>query len=93
MHFEKPDLEKTPCLRLAMECATRGGSAPCVMSAANEAAVGLFLEEKITFGAIYECVAEALDSIDIISKPSLEEIISADAEAREAVKRIFSKWS
>ena len=93
MHFEKPDLEKTPCLRLAMECAARGGSAPCIMSAANEAAVGLFLEEKIPFGAIYECVAEALDSIDIISKPSLEEIISADAEAREAVKRIFSKWS
>ena len=93
MHFEKPDLEKTPCLRLAMECAAIGGSAPCVMSAANEAAVGLFLEEKIPFGAIYECVAEALDSIDIISKPSLEEIISADAEAREAVKRIFGKWS
>ncbi len=93
MHFEKPDLEKTPCLRLAMECAARGGSAPCIMSAANEAAVGLFLEEKIPFGAIYECVAEALDSIDIIDKPSLEEIISADAQAREAVKRIFGKWS
>ena len=93
MHFEKPDLEKTPCLRLAMECAARGGSAPCIMSAANEAAVGLFLEKQIPFGAIYECVAEALDSIDIISKPSLEEIISADTQAREAVKRIFGKWS
>ena len=93
MHFEQPDLEKTPCLRLAMDCAKRGGTAPCIMSAANEEAVGLFLAEKIPFGAIYECVAEALDSIDIIDKPSLEEIISADAAAREAVRRIYSKWS
>ena len=88
MHFERPDLEKTPCLRLAMDSAKEGGTAPCVMSAANEAAVGLFLEEKIPFGAIYECVAEALDSINIIGKPSLEEIIAADALARETVKSI-----
>ncbi len=93
MHFERPDLDKTPCLRLAMDCARRGGTAPCVMSAANEAAVGLFLEGKIPFGAIYECVAAALESIDIIESPSLEEIISADSQAREEVKRIFSKWS
>ena len=93
MHFERPDLENTPCLRLAMDCAKRGGTAPCVMSAANEEAVGLFLAEKIPFGAIYECVAEALDSIDIIDKPSLEEIICADALARHTVKRIYPKWS
>ncbi|MBR5490902.1 MAG: 1-deoxy-D-xylulose-5-phosphate reductoisomerase [Oscillospiraceae bacterium] len=93
MHFEKPDIENTPCLGLAMDCARRGGTAPCVMSAANEEAVGLFLEGKIPFGAIYECVAAALESIDIIEKPSLEEIISADSFARETVKRIFSKWS
>jgi 1-deoxy-D-xylulose-5-phosphate reductoisomerase len=93
MHFEKPDIEATPCLGLAMDCARRGGTAPCVMSAANEEAVGLFLDGKIPFGAIYECVAAALESIDIIEKPSLEEIISADSFARETVKRIFSKWS
>ncbi len=93
MHFERPDLVNTPCLRLAMDCAKRGGTAPCVMSAANEEAVGLFLAEKIPFGAIYECVAEALDSIDIIDKPSFEEIICADALARETVKRIYPKWS
>ena len=93
MHFERPDLEKTPCLRLAMDCAKRGGTAPCVMSAANEEAVGLFLAGKIPFGAIYECVAEALGSIDIIDKPTLEEIIAADREGRETVKRICGKWS
>ena len=43
LSFEAPDLEKTPCLRLAMDCARIGGTAPCVMSAANEVAVGLFL--------------------------------------------------
>ena len=92
MHFERPDLDKTPCLRLAMDSARRGGTAPAILSAANEAAVGLFLEEKIAFGAIYECVAAALDSIDIIDKPSLEEIISADLLARETVLKEHSKW-
>lgn len=92
MHFERPDLEKTPCLRLAMESARRGGTAPCILSAANEAAVGLFLEGEMPFGRIYECVAGALDSIDIIDEPSLEEIISADSLARETVKKDFLKW-
>lgn len=91
MHFEKPELERTPCLKLAMDCARLGGTAPCILSAANEAAVGLFLEGKIPFGAIYECVAGTLDSIDIIQQPSIEEIILADRMARESVKKDFSE--
>ena len=87
LHFEAPDLENTPCLKLAMDCAAAGGTAPCVLSAANEEAVALFLREKIRFGQIVECVAAALDSIGIIKQPSLEEILSSDAEAREFVKK------
>ncbi len=92
LSFEKPVLDALPCLRLAMESARRGGTAPCILSAANEEAVGLFLSEKIAFGAIYECVAGALDSIDIIDDPSLEAILAADRQARETVKRIYKKW-
>ena len=82
LHFEPPDLENTPCLALAMSAAKCGGTAPCILSAANEAAVGLFLQERISFGKIYECVAAALDSICMIDRPTLEDIFEADHRAR-----------
>lgn len=85
LHFEQPDLENTPCLALAMTAAKRGGTAPCILSAANEAAVGLFLQERISFGKIYECVASALDSINITDRPTLEDIFEADRRARNFV--------
>ena len=85
LHFEAPDLENTPCLALAMDAARRGGLAPCVLSAANEAAVGLFLAEKIPFGKISECVAAALDSIDMNGQPTLDDILAADRAARAFV--------
>ena len=89
LHFEAPDPENTPCLALAMNAARRGGIAPCVLSAANEAAVGLFLAEKIRFGRISECVAAALDSIDMNGQPSLEDILEADRAARAFVLKDF----
>ena len=85
LSFSRPDLENTPCLALAMDAAKRGGTAPALLSAANEAAVALFLSGRIPFGKIYECVAGALDSIKITQRPSLEEIIEADGRAREFV--------
>lgn len=85
LHFEAPNLEALPCLALAMDAARRGGTAPAILSAANEAAVSLFLQEKIPFGAIAECVAAALDSIEIDDAPTLSEILSADARARNYV--------
>ena len=86
LHFEAPDMENTPCLALAIAAARRGGSAPCILSAANEAAVGLFLAEKLPFGKIYECAAAALDSIEIKETPTLTELLETDAEARRFVK-------
>ena len=85
LHFEAPDLENFPCLALAMDAAKRGGTAPAILSAANEAAVGLFLREKLPFGKIAECVAAALDSIKITEKPGLNELLSVDAQARKYV--------
>lgn len=87
LSFTEPELENTPCLRLAMDCASMGGTAPCVLSAANEEAVSLFLREKICFGQIYECVAAALDSINIVKRPSLEDVLESDREARAFVKK------
>ena len=87
--FEKPDFEKTPCLALAIECARAGGSAPAVLSAANEAAVGLFLARRIGYNEIYDSVAAAVDGIDFIEQPALSQILEADAAAREFVYALY----
>ena len=87
MHFEDPDLTKIPCLRLAMECARKGGTAPCVLSAANEIAVGAFLGHKCGYNDIYRLVASAVEDAEYMARPTLEEILFADAWAREHVRR------
>ncbi len=83
--FERPDFEKTPCLGLAIDCARRGGNAPAVLSAANEAAVGLFLAHRIGYNDIYDSVFAAVNGIAFIGSPSLSQILEADAAAREFV--------
>ena len=90
LHFMKPDFEKMPCLALAIDCARRGGNAAAVMSAANEAAVGLFLAGKLGYNDIYESVADTLGRIGFIAEPSLEDILASDHEARTLVKERYS---
>ncbi|MCD8240590.1 MAG: 1-deoxy-D-xylulose-5-phosphate reductoisomerase, partial [Oscillospiraceae bacterium] len=87
LQFFEPDMENTPCLALAIDAARRGGTAPAVLSAANEAAVALFLQGEIPFGKIYECVAAALDSIETGTADTLDTILAADALARNYVLR------
>jgi len=88
--FGAPDLEKTPCLGLAMDCARAGGTAACVMSAANEVAVGLFLGHKLGYNQIYDCAAGAVESIGSVENPGLEEILDADRAARAYVMEHFA---
>ena len=83
--FAKPDLEAFPCLKLAMECAAKGGNACAVMNGANEAAVALYLQDKIGFYDIYELVRGAVDSVAYITDPDLEQILESDRLAREYV--------
>ena len=90
MTFEAPDYEKTPCLKLAMDCAREGGTVPCVMSAANEAAVALFLQHRLGYNQIYDSVLAAVESIEIVRKPDLEAILAADEAARVFVREHFS---
>ena len=86
--FEAPDLEEFPCLSLAMDCARRGGTAGCVMSAANEEAVHLFLKEKIGFNRIYDLAAAAVDELADDDAGSLDVILCADQAARQFVHRL-----
>ena len=83
--FCEPDMEAFPCLALARECAKRGGTACPVMNGANEAAVALFLEDKIGFYDIYRLVKGAVDSVPFIADPTLEQILEADRLSREYV--------
>jgi 1-deoxy-D-xylulose-5-phosphate reductoisomerase len=83
--FAAPDREVFPCLRLAEEAATEGGTACAILNAANEEAVRLFLEDKIGFYDISRLVSEARGNIPVIQNPSLEEILAADAAARRSV--------
>ena len=83
--FAEPDLENFPCLRLAMECAARGGAAPAVLSAANEEAVALFLHKEIGFNEIYDCAAAAVDCLGSAEAADLEAILALDAATRRFV--------
>ena len=87
--FERPDLKTFKCLRLALDTARIPGTACAVMNAANEAAVSLFLQDRIPFNDIYECAALALDRIENIINPSVEDILASDAEARKIVTEYF----
>ena len=85
LSFEAPDFEKTPCLKLAMDAARTGGTAPCVMSAANEVAVGLFLRHALGYNRIYDAAAGAIEAVGVVQNPDLETILEADASARAYV--------
>lgn len=91
LSFEAPDFEKTPCLKLAMDCARMGGTAPCVMSAANEVAVGMFLRHQLGYNRIYDAAASAVEKVGVVKEPDLDSILAADAAARTYVLENFSK--
>ena len=71
------------CLQLAFDVMEIGGTAPCVLNAANEIAVEQFLENKISFNAIPELIKDALDNIEIKSVVDLETIVECDSLTRE----------
>ena len=85
LQFLQPDLENFPCLALAMEAAKLGGTACPVLNGANEAAVGMYLENRIGFYQIYELVRHAMDTVPFIAEPDLEQILQSDKAARQAV--------
>ena len=89
LSFEAPDYEKTPCLKLAMDCARTGGTAACVMSAANEVAVHKFLAGKLGYNRIYDAAAGAVEKVGVIHGADLDTIIECDAAARRYVNENF----
>jgi 1-deoxy-D-xylulose-5-phosphate reductoisomerase len=85
LHFEEPDLEKFRCLKLAMNVDFYGRSGPIVLNSANEAAVGLFLKEKLRFVEIAERVEAALETFRSRYPLTLSEVVSLDEEVKNWV--------
>jgi 1-deoxy-D-xylulose-5-phosphate reductoisomerase len=80
--FEEPDLEAFPCLRLARAAGEIGGTAPCVLNAADEVAVAAFLDRRIPFKAIAEVVEQALERAGAEPVTHFEDLFAADERAR-----------
>lgn len=85
LSFKKPDLKLFPCLRLAYDAAGRGGSAPVVLNAANEAAVELFLKSKIKFLDIPKIIERAIEEHKFIKDPDLGLILELDKEIKRRI--------
>lgn len=85
--FEPPDLKKFRALALGFEVARRGGSAPVVFNAANEAAVEAFLAGRIPFGAIVELIEHCLDVHNERTHLSLDDLLAIDDWSRQEVAR------
>ncbi len=86
--FEKPDMDTFTNLQLAFDALNSGGNAACILNAANEVSVQLFLEDKIKFLDIARINGETLAKALFIQKPSLEQLFETDAHAREVANSL-----
>ena len=81
LHFEAPDTDRFPNLRLAYEAMERGGNAPCALNAANEVAVAAYLKGLIGFCDIPRINAKCLAGVDFVVHPTLDDIFETNEEA------------
>jgi 1-deoxy-D-xylulose-5-phosphate reductoisomerase len=81
--FERPDTQRFPCLKLAYDALQSGGSAGCVINAANEVAVHAFLHDRLRFTDIPRLIESSLEHMEHLSHPSLTDIVDLDARTRE----------
>jgi 1-deoxy-D-xylulose-5-phosphate reductoisomerase len=83
LHFEAPDLERFPCLRLAYEAAEAGGAHPIALNASDEVAVAAFLEGRISFMDIPRTIEEVLAATPASHPENIAEVLAVDAQSRE----------
>jgi 1-deoxy-D-xylulose-5-phosphate reductoisomerase len=91
--FEAPDLEKFPCLALAYKAVNVGGTMPAVLNAANEIAVGAFLDKRISFIQIWDVIKNTMEIHDVIEHPDLSDILKADQWARSQAEKAIAQGS
>lgn len=87
--FENPDLETFRNLQLAFSAMEKGGNMPCVLNAANEVAVAAFLQDKIGFLNMSDLIANCMEKITFVSKPTLADYIATNEETRRLAKELL----
>jgi len=90
LQFSEPDFDRFPCLALAFEAAKAGGTAPAVLNAANEVAVAAFLDQRLPYLQIADVVRETLTAIQAVPAGSIDTVLGADAQARQAAAQFVS---
>ena len=93
MHFEPADMERFPCLRLSYEAIRTGGTAPCVLNAANEIVNLAFRESKISYPMIAEIIEKTMQAIEVVNNPTLEQLIEIDGQARACALSLVAEKS
>ncbi len=88
LHFQEMDYKRYHALKLAIDAGRAGGTMTTVLNAANEAAVSLFLKEKITFLEIDELIERAMDEHSNVSSPDLDTILFVDSQTRKSVQNM-----
>ena len=89
--FEQVDNERFPMLSVAYDCLRRGGNAACVMNGANEVAVAAFLRGEIGFMDIPRVITGALERVDFIARPTLDDYVATDGVARRVARELLFK--
>ena len=90
--FAAPDLDRFPALGLAFEAIRRGGNIPCVLNAANEAAVAAYLQDRIGFYDIPRIASECMTGADFAANPSLDDIFATDEWAKRRANELIDRW-
>ena len=92
LSFAEPDMDRFPCLALAFEAIRRGGNIPCVLNAANEAAVAAYLKDRIGFYDIARIAKECMAGADFVANPSLDDIFASNDWALRRANELIIKW-
>lgn len=88
--FEQPDTKRFRNLALAYEALHRAGNMPCIVNAANEVCVAAFLHDRISFLAMSEVIEQAMQRVSFVGKPTYEDYVATDAEARRIAEEIVT---
>lgn len=90
--FEQPDTETFHNLAIAYKALERGGNAACIINAANEVAVAAFLQDNISFLGIADLIAECMETLPFVAKPTYEDYVQSDTETRIKAQSLLSKY-
>lgn len=90
LNFERPDMERFPCLRLAYEAVRAGGTSPAILNAANEVAVAAFLDHGLPFSTIPRVIEHCMEVVATGPADSIEAVLQADAETRKVAQKYIT---